>query len=119
MDDAVNRGSGDTVRLGNLAEALPMLTIAKYGFAVEIERPAADVAAFEACAPHSRANAFDDQVAFQLGDGADDHDDGSAQRSSGIDALPEADELVVLRLAGQHITSRSDAEAVASGERCA
>ena len=52
-----------------------------------------DALALTAVASHAGAHPLDDQVAFQFGDGANDHDDGSAQRSSGIDALPEADEL--------------------------
>jgi hypothetical protein len=44
-------------------------------------------------APHAGAYPLDDQVAFQLGDSADDDDDGPAQRSAGVDVLPEADEL--------------------------
>ena len=104
---------------GDLADTLAMLTVSVDGEVIQYQRISTDVLAFEPGAPHAGAHPLDDQAAFQLGDAADDHDDGSAQRFSGIDALPEADELVVLRLAGQHITSRSDAEAVASGERCA
>jgi hypothetical protein len=107
------------VAFGDLTDTLAMLTVSLDGEVIQDQRISTDVLSFKPGAPDAGAHPLDDQAAFQLGDGADDHDDGSAQRSSGIDALPEADELVVLRLAGQHITSRSDAEAVASGERCA
>ena len=33
------------------------------------------------------------RLAFELGDGADDDDDGPAQRAAGVDIFPEADEL--------------------------
>src|ERR1035441_4986683 len=53
----------------------------------------ADVPAFEASAPHAGAHPFDDEVALKLSDGADDDHDGSAQRTAGVDLLPERDEL--------------------------
>ncbi len=54
---------------------------------------ASDVPAFETSAPHAGAHPLDDQVAFELGDGADDDDDGAAQRAAGVDLFAEADEL--------------------------
>ena len=54
-----------------------------------------DVPAFEPGAPHAGADPLDDQVAFKLGDGADDDDDGAAQRAARVDLLTEADELDV------------------------
>ena len=53
----------------------------------------ADVLAFETGAPHAGAHPFDDQVALQLSDGADDDYDGPAQRTAGVDLFPERDEL--------------------------
>lgn len=41
------------------------------------------------------AHPLDDRAAFQPGDATDDDDDGSAQWSSIIDPLPEADELKI------------------------
>ena len=49
--------------------------------------------AFKARAPHAGAHSLDDQVAFEFGDGADDHDESAAQRATGVDIFPEADEL--------------------------
>lgn len=48
---------------------------------------------FETGATHAGANAFDDQVALQLGDGADDDDDGAAERPAAVDVLAEGDEV--------------------------
>ena len=46
---------------GDLAEALSALAIAKDGVAVEIERPAADVTAFEAGTAHAGAGNSSDR----------------------------------------------------------
>ena len=91
VEDAVDGGPGDPVSLGDLAQAVAVLAIAKDGLAIEIERPAADVTAFEAGAPHAGAHPLDDQVAFEFGDGADDDHDGAAQRAAGVDLLAEAE----------------------------
>src|SRR5579864_9059655 len=72
-----------------------MLAISEDSGAIEFERPAADVAPFEAGAPPAGAHPLDDQVAFELRDGPDDHHDGAAQRAAGVDLLAEADELDV------------------------
>jgi hypothetical protein len=48
---------------------------------------------FELGAPHAGAHPLDDQIPFQLGDGADDHHHRPPQRSAGVDIFPEADEL--------------------------
>jgi hypothetical protein len=53
----------------------------------------ADVLTVETSAPHAGAHPFNDQAALEFGDGADNHDDGPAQRSGGIDVLPETDIL--------------------------
>ena len=65
---------------GDLSDALTTLTVLLDGEVVQHERSSADPLAFKACAPHAGAHPLDDQTAFQLGDGADDHDDGAAQR---------------------------------------
>ena len=80
---------------GDLTDTLAMLTVSLDGEVIQDQRISTDVLSFKPGAPDAGAHPLDDQAAFQLGDGADDHDDGSAQRSSGIDALPEADELDV------------------------
>ena len=70
-----------------------MLAILLNSGMVELQRIAADVPAFEASAPHAGAHPFDDEVALKFSDGADDDYDGSAQRTAGVDLLPERDEL--------------------------
>jgi hypothetical protein len=83
----------------DLANTLTMLAVTQNGSVIQIKWTAADVSAFELCAPHAGANALDDQVAFKLGDGADDDNDGPTQRAASIDLLSEADD--VRRLKGQ------------------
>ena len=43
---------------------------------------AADMRSFETGAPHVGAHSLDDEAPFQLSDGADDDDDGAAQRAA-------------------------------------
>ena len=81
------------MRLGDLAQAVAAAAIPHDRRAVEFECWAADVTPFELGAPHAGADALDDQVAFELRDGADDDDDGSAQRAARIDLFAEAYEL--------------------------
>jgi len=69
------------VSLGDLPQALALAAVALDWAMVQFEPIAADVAAFEACAPHAGAHPLDDQVAFEFGNGADDNHDGTAQRS--------------------------------------
>jgi hypothetical protein len=51
------------------------------------------MAALQFGAAHPGAYPLDDQVPLQLGDRADDDDDGPPQRAASVDVLPEADEL--------------------------
>src|SRR5580704_5067393 len=62
---------------------------------VDIDGPATDVPAFESGPAHAGPNPFDDQVAFELRDRADDDDDGPSERATGIEVFPEADVLDV------------------------
>ena len=78
---------------GDLAQALAMLAVAYDRGMVQHQRIAADVLAFEAGAPHAGAHPFDNEVALQLSDGADDDHDGPAQRTAGVDLFAETDEL--------------------------
>jgi len=95
VDDPINGAAGDAVSPGDLAEALPVLAVPNDGFTVEIKRPSSDVSALELGAPHAGAHSFDDQVAFELCDGADDDDDGAVERAASIDMFAEADELAL------------------------
>src|SRR5215469_15264128 len=94
-EHAMDGGTGDQVSLGQLAEALPALTATQDGVAIENERLAPDVSALQFCAAHSGPYPFDDQVAFELGDGSDDDHNRPAQWTAGVDLLAEADELDV------------------------
>ena len=95
LDHTMDGSTGDVVGLGDLAKALPSLTVSDDRFAIEIKRLASNGPAFELGAPHTGAHPFDDQVTFELGDGPDDHDDGPAQRTAGVDIFPERNELDV------------------------
>ena len=77
----------------DLSQALASAAVFLDSGTVQYERLAADVLTFETSAPHAGAHPFDDQTAFKLSDGADDHDDGAAQRAAGVDVFPEADVL--------------------------
>jgi hypothetical protein len=81
------------MRFRQLPQALPVLPAVEDRGSIQDQRFAADVPAFELGPPHAGAHTFDDQAAFELGDGADDHHDGSSQRSAGVDLFAEADEL--------------------------
>jgi hypothetical protein len=70
-------------------------TIEQDRLAIERERHASDVPAFEPRAPEAGAHPFDDQAAFQLGHRADDSHHGAAQRATRVDLFAERDELDV------------------------
>jgi len=70
-----------------------MGTVAQQVVAIDIERRPAETAAFQLGPPHAGPYSLDNKVAFQLGDGADDDDQGATQRPAGVDVLPERDEL--------------------------
>src|SRR3954452_5798486 len=86
-------GRRDLVRFSDLSQALAQSTVMSNGAVIELQREPADVTTFQFGAPHPGANSFNDQVAFEFGDGTDDDDDRPAQRSSSVDVLAEGDEL--------------------------
>jgi hypothetical protein len=77
----------------DLAKALAALTVLLDGQVVQHQWSSADSLAVESGAPHAGADSFDDQAAFEFGDGADDNHDGAAQGAAGVDIFPEADVL--------------------------
>ncbi len=83
------------MHLGQLAETESALTVTDQRFAVDVEPRPADVLTFESRPPHAGADTLNDQATFQLGDGADDHDHGAAQWTTGVEVLAEADEFNV------------------------
>src|ERR1035437_5069198 len=92
-EHTLDSGRRDAMAFGDLSKALATLTVLFDSGTVQYQRLTADVLTFEPGAPHARAHPFDDQTAFELSDGADDHDDSPAQRAAGIDVFPEADVL--------------------------
>src|ERR1700690_975039 len=90
---AMHGGSRDAMGLGDLSQAHSVLAIALDRFAVELERLAPDLPAFETGPPHAGADPLGDQVPFQLGDRADDDDEGAAHRATGVDLFSAADEF--------------------------
>src|SRR5258708_4461394 len=79
--------------LGDLSKALATLTVLLDSGAIQYQRLTTDGLTFQTSAPHAGAHPFDDQAALELSDGADDYDDGAAQRAAGIDVFSEADVL--------------------------
>ena len=77
----------------DLSDGPATLPIAEDFFAIDFKRPAPDMRAFETSPSHSGPDAFDDQASLEFGDGSDDDDDGSSERTARVDALAEADEL--------------------------
>ena len=79
--------------LCDLTKALALAAIALDSGVVQFQWVTSDVTPFETGAPQAGTHPFDDQVALKFGDGADDDNDGPAQRPFGIDIFPELDEL--------------------------
>ena len=85
--------------LGQFTQAEAMGTIPQQSLMIEVEPWPADMLAFELGPSHTGRSALLDalyyKVALELGDGAHDDDNSTAQRTAGIDVFPEADELDV------------------------
>jgi hypothetical protein len=81
--------------VGDLAETESASSISKDCLAIDVEWSAPDTPAFELRSPHAGTNTLDNKVTFELGDGSDDDHHRSAQWSTGVDVLAEADELDV------------------------
>jgi hypothetical protein len=93
MEHALYGSCRDAVAFGDLADTQATLTILLDSGTVQHQGCSADSLAVETCAPHPGTDSLDDEIAFKFGDGADDDDDGAAQRTAGVDLFPEADEL--------------------------
>ena len=78
---------------GDLPDALATLVVLLDGEVVQHQGSPADALTFETSTPHTGAHSLNDQASFELGDGADDHDDGPSQRTTGVDIFPETDIL--------------------------
>ena len=75
---ALDGGGGDAMTFGDLTEAVSLAAFPADGGLIENQGVAADVAAFEAGAPHAGAYPLDDEVALEFRDSTDDHDQGAA-----------------------------------------
>ena len=72
-----------------------MLAIAADTRFIELERAPPDVPAFELGAPHAGAHSLDDQAPFKFGDRTNNDHHCPAQWTTGVELLPERDELDV------------------------
>jgi len=77
----------------DLTKALALAAVAPDSRLVDLYRVAADLTALKMGAPHAGTHPLDDEIAFQLGDCADDDHDVPAQRAAGVDVFLEADVL--------------------------
>src|SRR5579872_1441369 len=84
--------------LRDLTKTESAVAVASNAGFIEDQGIATDVTAFESRAAHAGTDTFNDQIALQLGDGADDHEHGPAERSAGVDVFPEGYELDVTML---------------------
>src|ERR1035437_313590 len=92
-EHTLHGGRRDAMAFGDLAQTQALAAVLLDSGTVQYQRLAADVLTLQTSAPHAGAHPFDDQTAFKLSDGADDHDDGPTQRAAGIEVFPEADVL--------------------------
>src|ERR1035438_4624882 len=92
-EHTLHGGRRDAMAFGDLSKALATLKVLLDGEIVQHQRSSADTLAFQARAPHAGAHPFNDQAAFEFGDGADDHDESPAKRAAGVDIFPERDVL--------------------------
>jgi hypothetical protein len=81
------------MRVGDLAQALAPGALLENRNPVDIERSPADVPPLQPGAAHSCPHSFDDEIAFEFCDSADDDHDGPPERAAGIKIFAEADEL--------------------------
>jgi len=93
MEQAADRSAGDAVGLRDIGQAIAAVAVPEDRDPIDLDRTPADMPALQPGAAHPCPYPFDDEVAFQLGDRADDDDDGTSERAAGIDALPKTYEL--------------------------
>ncbi len=83
------------MQLCQLADAETSLAIAEHSVTIEDQFGTADVLAFQLGAAHAGFHSFNNKVAFQLGNGADDDDHGASQRATGVDVFAKGNEADV------------------------
>jgi hypothetical protein len=97
------------VCFGDLTEALASSALLEDRNPVDVERPPADMPAFQSGTAHTRPHPLDDEISLEFGDGPDDDDNGPPQRTSGIKIFTEAYELDVEMIEFvQHLEEVSD-----------
>ena len=79
--------------LRDVGQAVAAVAVAEDSNPVDLERTPADMPALQPGPAHAGTYPFDDEVAFQFCDRADDDDHGPPQRAAGVEVLAEADEL--------------------------
>ena len=79
--------------LRDVGQAVAPIAVPEDSNPVDLERTPADMPALQPGPAHPGTYPFDDEVPLQLGDGADDDDDGPSQRATGIEVLPKTYEL--------------------------
>jgi len=81
------------VEFGEFGQAESPGSVLQYGMAIDREGSTTDPSSFELGSPHAGTYPLNNKVALQFGDGADDDDQGAAQRAAAVDVLAEGDEL--------------------------
>jgi hypothetical protein len=92
---AMDGSPGDAITFRQLAKTLTLVAIAQDAMAIEVEWLTPDGTALELRPSHAGAHSLDDQVAFQLGDGSNNHYHRATQRAAGVDLFAEGDEFDV------------------------
>ena len=92
---SVDGGAAYKIAFRQLSQAVTLLAVTMDGGTIEDQGFPSDMPSFELGPPHPGAHSLDDQTALQLRDRPDDYDDRPAQGPTGVDLLPEADELYV------------------------
>jgi hypothetical protein len=77
FEQATNRSAGDAVSLRDFGQAIASGTIPKNGNPIDLDRTPADMPTLQPGAAHADRDPFDDKVALELRDGADDDDHGT------------------------------------------
>src|SRR5438270_13010584 len=93
FEDLANQGPGDAMVAGDHGETVAASAITQHTGAVNLSRTPSDAHTFELGSAHAGFHSFNDQVAFQFGDGSDNDDHGAAQWAARVDLFAAADKL--------------------------
>ena len=78
LEESTYGGARDAMRFSDLAQALASSALLEHSNPIDIKWPPADMPALQPGATHSCPHPFDDEIAFELCDGANDDHDGSS-----------------------------------------